>query len=231
MPCNLLKLTLVAALAGFSAACATTQDAPDDANLSTTADRHKIVVNQRAPRLDISVREGDAALTDSSLVRIAGFAKSFVRSGHGALVLSTPSGSANADEAAIVAQTVRMQLAANGVPFAVIAGSTYDADGAEDPPIVLSFTLFEAQAPECKPLWSQDLSDVSANMAWDSFGCSVQANLAGMIADPADLIEPREEEPRDAARRAVVLEAFRQGKQTHATRSNDERVSVSNAVQ
>ena len=89
---------------------------------------------------------------------------------------------------------------------------------------------FEAQAPECAPLWEQDLAHQSNNQPWASFGCATQANLAAMISDPADLLGPRQEDPRDAARRARVLEAYRQGQQTHANRSDDERVQVSNVA-
>jgi pilus assembly protein CpaD len=93
------------------------------------------------------------------------------------------------------------------------------------------FMRFAAQAPECAPLYTQDLAHNASNRPYQSFGCSAQANLAAMISDPRDLMEPRVEDPRDPARRAVVLEAYRKGQQTHAERSQDERVQVSKAVE
>ena len=36
---------------------------------------------------------------------------------------------------------------------------------------------------------------------------------------------------RDSERRDTVMDAYRAGEQTHAERSNDERVTISNAVQ
>ena len=95
---------------------------------------------------------------------------------------------------------------------------------------MLTFSRFDATAPTCEPLWSQDLAHSPDNQPWNSFGCAQQANLAAMVSDPADLLGPRAEDPRDAARRARVLEAYRQGQQTHAERSADERVQVSDAV-
>ena len=90
----------------------------------------------------------------------------------------------------------------------------------QDPPL----------ARRSAPLWSQDLAHSPDNQPWASFGCAQQANLAAMVSDPADLLGPRAEDPRDAARRARVLEAYRQGQQTHAERSGDERVQVSSAI-
>jgi pilus assembly protein CpaD len=96
---------------------------------------------------------------------------------------------------------------------------------------VLSFARFEAEAPECAPLWEQDLAHQSNNQPWASFGCATNANLAAMIEDPADLLRPRDMDPRDSNRRSTVMEAYREGAQTHAERTSDERVSISNAVQ
>ncbi len=52
-----------------------------------------------------------------------------------------------------------------------------------------------------------------------------------MIEDPADLMRPRAEDPRDSGRRGVVMDAYRAGETTHSERTNDERLQISNAVQ
>mgnify|MGYP000184439934 FL=1 len=52
-----------------------------------------------------------------------------------------------------------------------------------------------------------------------------------MVEDPADLDHPRDMAARDSGRRDTVMEAYRAGEQTHAERSSDERVTISNAVQ
>jgi pilus assembly protein CpaD len=51
-----------------------------------------------------------------------------------------------------------------------------------------------------------------------------------MVADPRDLLQPREETPRDSMRRAAVMGHYRAGEQSHAVRTPDERISVSDAV-
>lgn len=222
-----LSMTVALGALAFMGACA--HHAPIGAETPTSADGHKIDVQEAQQRLELSVAASDSTLSAEEIGGVESFARLYVRQGHGPLVLSTPAGGANAEAAALISNDVRMRLASAGVPFAAIASSTYDgAQGAA--PIVLNFTLFSAEGPECAPLYTQDLAHASDNQPWDSFGCSAQANLAAMISDPHDLLGPRAEDPRDAARRARVLEAYRQGQQTHADRSNDERVQVSNAV-
>lgn len=229
-----MKARLPYLLLGLSAlgACASVPPPPptDAAATPTVADYHRIVVSESAQRLEIAVAPGEVTLDAGTRAELRDFASGYLRFGHGALVMSTPVGGANSEAAALVAQEARVALTNAGVSFAAIAGSSYDGSH-ETAPLVLSFSRFEAQAPECAPLWEQDLAHQSNNQPWESFGCATQANLAAMIEDPRDLLRPRAEDPRDSQRRATVMEAYREGDQTHSDRSNDERIQISNAVQ
>jgi pilus assembly protein CpaD len=225
------KLPLLILSVSALAACASQHSKPQslaDA-VSSAADLHRINVEQSGERLDLSVADG--TLSRENRAKLADFASAYLRLGHGDMVMSTPSGNANADAAAHLAQQARMTLVDQGVPYEAVAGSTYDASSTPDAPLVLSFTRYEAHAPDCRPLWEQDLAHQSDNQPWDSFGCATQANVAAMVEDPHDLIAPRDEAPRDGNRRAVVMDHYRQGQPTGATRSDDERVSISHAIQ
>jgi pilus assembly protein CpaD len=123
-----------------------------------------------------------------------------------------------------------MSLMDAGVSYAAVAGSTYDASDNAAAPIIVTFARFEAEAPHCTPLYEQDLAHQSDNLPWDSFGCATQANLAAMVEDPADLMQPRADDARDSNRRATVMNHYRAGEVTHATRDNDERATVSNVA-
>ncbi len=220
-------------LAGLSAlgACATLRAEAPGVPTASAADRHAITVEQTAERLEIQVASGASALSAKSRADLSAFAGGYLRYGHGALIMSTPEGSANADAAARLANETRSSLIDAGVSYAAIAPSTYDGSGQGEAPIVVSFARFEARAPECAPLWEQDLAHQSDNQPWESFGCATLANLAALVEDPSDLLHPRAEDPRDSNRRATVFEAYRAGEHTHAERSADERVTISNAVQ
>jgi pilus assembly protein CpaD len=204
---------------------------PVEPPVATSADRHRIEVTQGAERLELSVAPGDVSLDGGERTQVRNFAGGYLRYGHGAMVLSAPSGGANAEAASVVAADARRALVDSGVSYAAVASSTYDASGAGDAPIILSFARYEAQAPDCAPLWEQDLAHQSNNQPWASFGCATQANLAALVEDPADLLRPRAEDPRDSGRRDTVMEAYREGEPTHASRSSDERITISNAVQ
>lgn len=219
---------LIASLGLALGACATPPDGPP---APTRADQHRIAVSQSGERLDIAAPAGALTLDAQTKTQVSDFASVYLRQGHGALILSAPSGGANADAASRLAHETRMALMESGVSSSAIAGSAYDAAGAADAPIVLSFTRYVAQAPDCAPIYAQDLAHQGDNQAYASFGCAMQANLAAMIEDPHDLIGPRAEEPRDSNRRATVMQAYRAGSQTHASRSGDERVAISDAVQ
>ncbi len=223
------RLPLILASLGALGACASVPT-PKGPPLASAADRHRIEVAQTSERVEIPVKADDTHLSPEARQDLDALAASYLRYGHGALVLSAPSGGANADAASVLAQQTRMSLVEAGVSYAAVAGSTYDASGESAAPIIVSFDRYEAQAPECAPLYEQDLAHQSDNQAWDSFGCATQANLAAMIDDPRDLLQPRAEDPRDSGRRDTVMQAYRAGQQTHATRSDEERVTISNAA-
>lgn len=227
-----MKPRLPMLLVGLSVlgACASVP-APQTPPTASAADRHRITVATAASRLEVPVAAGASALGAEGRARVHAFAASYLRYGHGALVLSTPNGSGNAASAEAVGADARRVLIEAGVSYAAVAGASYDASGDTDAPVVLSFTRYEAHAPECAPLWQQDLGHQSNNQAWESFGCATQANLAALVEDPADLLYPRGEDPRDSGRRTTVMNAYREGESTHADRSPDERITISNAVQ
>jgi len=218
---------------GLSAlsACASVPPPPPGPATPTAADLHRITVTQTAERIEVPVSPGDVALSPAAQAQLRAFAAGYLRYGHGALVLSTPSGAGNSDSASQVADDTRRALVEAGVSYAAVAGSTYDASGTGSAPIIVSFSRFEAQAPECAPLWEQDLAHQSNNQPWASFGCATMNNLAAMVEDPRDLLHGRDMDPRDSGRRDTVFDAYRAGEQTHAERTNDERIQISNAVQ
>lgn len=225
-----LETPLALILVLSAAACATPDMVAQNKSVATSADLHEITVTQSGQRLEIPVASGGAMSAESAAM-VQEFGAGYRAVGHGPLMVSTPSGGANSDAAARMAQATRMALVDSGVPFAAIAGATYDAGAAASAPVILTYNRFEAAAPTCAPVWSENLADATSNNSTALFGCAMKANLAAMISDPADLNGPRPTDPRDAARRDVVLDKYRNGEPSGATRSEDEKVVISNAVQ
>jgi pilus biogenesis lipoprotein CpaD len=106
------------------ASCASTPTA-EVANLATQADQHKIPVSEASQQLVLPVNSADVSLTRQTQIDLEAFARAYVRQGHSAVYISTPSGGANASAAARLAQEARMTLAAQGVPYYAIVGVTY----------------------------------------------------------------------------------------------------------
>lgn len=226
------RLPLLLIGASALSACATMgiAEAPPGPPRASAADAHEISVEQTAERLEVAVAAENDALSAAARQDISALAGNYLRYGHGPLIVSVPEGGTNAATAARAANLARTSLIESGVSYAAIATSGYDASGDADPPVILSFERYEAHAPECAPLWEQDLAHQSDNRPWDSFGCATQANLAALVEDPRDLLRPRTEDPRDSNRRSTVFQAYREGEPTHAERSSDERVTISNVA-
>lgn len=225
------RLPLLALSLSALGACASMPTAHDPTPVATAADRHRIEVQQTSSRMEIPVAAGETSLSPQARQELRSFASGYLRYGSGALVLSAPVGADNTNAALLLANEARLSLVDAGVSYAAVASSNYDAAGAASAPIIISFARYEAQAPACAPLYTQDLAHQSNNQPWASFGCATQANLAAMIEDPRDLLRARDEDPRDGGRRSTVFEAYRSGEPTHAERSSDERITISNAVQ
>jgi pilus assembly protein CpaD len=61
-----------------------------------------------------------------------------------------------------------------------------------------------------------------------NFGCSMQNNLAAMIGDPRDLVEPAAMTAPDAAIRVRGVKLFREGQVTSSETDGDVEQRVAN---
>jgi len=97
-------------------------------------------------------------------------------------------------------------------------------------PVIISYRRNAAIVHKCGD-WPESSAKTYTNRPSWSFGCATQNNLAAMIANPRDLIEPRRSTPADAQRRDTVFAKYRTGDVTTATRGASETGSVSNVAQ
>jgi pilus assembly protein CpaD len=106
-------------------------------------------------------------------------------------------------------------LAASGIPAQSVAVRGYRPAPAALASIKISYAKLTAEAGPCGR-WPRDIgisvdSDHNQNRQYWNFGCSTQRNLAAMVANPADLVQPRGEGAAYAERRSVVMEKYRKG--------------------
>ena len=60
-----------------------------------------------------------------------------------------------------------------------------------------------------------------------NFGCAYQRNMAAMIDNPSDLVQPRTETPGYWARRGEAFEKYRKGNSTATTYPEADKAKLS----
>jgi pilus assembly protein CpaD len=97
--------------------------------------------------------------------------------------------------------------------------------------IRLTYPRITAEAGPCG-LWPHDVgpSDFAAydsNKPYWNLGCATQRNLAAMVDNPADLVQPRGDTATYTARRTVVLDKYRKGESTATVYPNENKGKIS----
>jgi pilus assembly protein CpaD len=229
-------LRLFGVLAGLSVAlgaCNTsgevvTASVPDDYRL-----RHPITIQEAEGSVVIFVGHARGGLSASQRADVMGLAQTWVREGTGAIVADVPVDTPNAQAAAATFGEVKQLLAAAGVPTRGISSHYYHPD---DPrtlaTIRLSYARIAAVAGPCG-LWPEDLGPSIQNdhhfenKSYYNFGCAYQRNMAAMVANPSDLVQPRPETPAYTARRSEGFEKYRKGEPTATVYSDAEKAKLS----
>ncbi|WP_026616688.1 CpaD family pilus assembly protein [Ensifer aridi] len=204
------RVAVLAILAGLLAGCANkdklaTGSIPDDYRT-----RHPIVIAEGERTIDIPVASGDTRLTQGTRDVIRGFAAEYRNASSGVIQIMLPRGSVNSHAAQIVRKEIRRLLAATGVSPKKILETSYEAGAAGDAaPIRLSYVAITAQTAPCGE-WPEDVTlNTLENRNYYNFGCASQSNLAAQIANPTDLIGPRQMSPIDAEQRGEVIKTWR----------------------
>ena len=109
------------------------------------------------------------------------------------------------------------------VPVGAVEVVRHDAN---QPGIKLSFARYVAEGPKCGKFPS-NLAKDSANTEYENFGCAQQHNLAALIANPKDLVTPRDQvDWTDADRRDFIYRAWLGGRNTAGDTSNTNKAGT-----
>lgn len=183
----------------------TTGSLPDDYRT-----RHPIVIGESEKTIDIPIATGDQGLTRGQSEVIAGFAAEYKRTSKGIIRIIIPQGAVNSGAAAAAASDTRSLLVRMGVQKNHILQSSYPAaDYGQAAPIRLAYVAITAQAGPCGE-WPADIAlNTVENKNYYNFGCASQSNLAAQIANPNDLLGPRQMTPADVQQRATGIDRYR----------------------
>ncbi len=229
---NGLRLAAVCAFALALAGCKTTDDPTRVAGwtLVDGAQRHPILVSQEPTTYSVHVRRGANGLNPAQRAELLDFAGHYrtTDAGNSRLVIAAPSGGTNEVSAMYAVSEIRSLLTDQGFSEATISVEAYDAEGAREPPIRVSYLRYVAEPPQCGD-WSTNLAHEPTNLPYPNFACAGQHNFAAMVANPADLLGPRSETARSSERRDQVWSKYVKGQPTGAIHSADERVNKDNS--
>jgi pilus assembly protein CpaD len=211
------RAAIVGGCAMFVCACNTDQqvvagapDVPYDYR-----QRHPITMTETNHTLQIFVGTSRGELNAAQRAEVAQFAHSWHRVAAGGVAIELPAGATNERAAADSVHMIRSILTAASVPPTGIVVRTYPAPGPNIAPIRVSYPRIAGQAGPCG-LWPQDIGpsynrDHFENQPVWNHGCATQRNLAAMVDNPADLVQPRGETPAYTMRRTTVMEKYRAG--------------------
>ncbi|MDR3494266.1 MAG: CpaD family pilus assembly protein [Ancalomicrobiaceae bacterium] len=219
------RLTLLAAVAASAlalAGCANNFKTEPTVTGSLLNDgyrtRHPIVLTESAETLDVPVGSQSGVLTVRMAHTITLFAADSRRRGATRVTILMPSGSANQAAAYRMSAQIVTALASGGIPKTAISRVPYQVSAtAADAPIRIAYPRVKAMLTHPCGRWPDLVAtDKFDNQDDFEFGCSTQANIAAMAADPTDLVTPAGMDPADGTRRATVIGKYERGEQTKA---------------
>ena len=206
-------LAAVTALAGCNSTTATSDVdlTPYDYRL-----RHPILISDEPEVFKIPVGMKGPALSPEIETALFDYVTDYQANGTGGITIQPPTGSANEMAAAETGRAVHYALVNAGVARSRITVAPYFAgDYGKPAPLQISFLKVKATTPTCG-IWPETDPATGNNPQPHNFGCASQQNLAAMVANPADLIRPRELAPANGARRAKVITDYSQGADTQS---------------
>jgi pilus assembly protein CpaD len=207
---------------------ATTASVPDDYRL-----RHPIAIQETERSVVIFVGHARGGLSAMQRADVMGLAQIWLQEGTGAITADMPVGTPNAHAAADSLHEIQALLSAAGVPPRGIVVRNYHPDDPRQMATIrLNYPKISAVAGPCG-LWPEDLGpsikDKSylENKPYYNFGCSYQRNMAAMIDNPSDLVQPRPETPAYTMRRTEGFDKYRKGNTSATTYPEADKAKLS----
>jgi pilus assembly protein CpaD len=214
-------------------ACTHTDEAaqasiPDDYRL-----RHPIAIQEADRSVVIFVGHARGGLSAPQRADVMGLAQIWLQEATGAIVADVPVDTPNARAAADSMREIHALLSAAGVPPRGITVRHYHPDDLRTMATIrLSYPKISAVVGPCG-VWPEDLGPSIKNKGYYenkpyyNFGCAYQRNMAAMIDNPSDFVQPRPETPAYTQRRTEGFEKYRKGSPTTTIYPEAERAKLS----
>ena len=187
---------LVASLAAALGACKTTARDNTGSIPQDYRDRHPIAIKEGDRKLTLFVGAGRGGLTPMQRAEVLAFAQTWKREATGGIIIDRPVGTPNERAAQDNLET-----------------RPFDSGERRHPEPRHRHQSLHARR---RGLWPDDLGPSYDPKHFDNepffnLGCATQRNLAAMVENPADFVQPRGETPAYAAKRATGMDKWRKG--------------------
>ena len=196
--------------------------------------RHPIAIKEGPRTMQLFIGANRGGLTPEQRADVLAFARTWRREATGGMVIDLPSGTRNEFAAASAVQEVQAILAAAGVPPRSIEVRPFrPSDPGKLATVRLNYPTTLAEAGPCGQ-WPHDLGPTwdrehNENMEYFNLGCASQRNLAAMVDNKADLVQPRGEVPPYTGRRTTVLDKYHRGEPTETQLTDKDKGKISEA--
>ena len=201
---------LAALLAGCNQSRVADAEYPTDYRL-----RHPITLKEGDRTVEVFVGRNRGGLSPVQRADVLAFAQLWRREATSGIIIDVPQGAATAQAAADSMREIHSIFAASGVPRNAVYVRNYRPVDAALTSIKINYSKMTATAGPCGQ-WPNDLgpaqdSSYIENRPFWNLGCANQRNLASMVDNPADLVQPRGDGPAYNGRRTVVTDKYRKG--------------------
>ena len=209
-----LRLLAVGGLALMLAGCyekrVAEADYPTDYRL-----RHPITLKEGERTVEVFVGRNRGGLTPARRADVLSFAQLWRREATSGIIVDVPKGGPSDHAANDSMREIHSILAASGVPGNAVYVRGYRPPDAALASIKINYSKMVAEAGPCGQ-WPTNLgpgqdASYTENRPYWNLGCANQRNLAAMVDNPADLVQPRGETPAYSNRRSVALDKYRKG--------------------
>jgi pilus assembly protein CpaD len=194
-------------------------------------DRHPITLKERERTVEIFLGRNRGGLTPSQRADVLSFAQYWRREATSGIIVAVPHGGPTDHAAADSMREVYSIFAASGVPRNAVYVRTYKPSGSSLASIKIIYSKLAAEAGPCG-LWPHDLgvsfdATYVENRSYWNLGCASQHNLAAMVDNPADLVQPRGEAPAYSPRRSVAIDKYRKGENPSGVYDGYDKAKIS----
>jgi pilus assembly protein CpaD len=222
---------LLACVAVAIAGCKTTARDTTGSIPTDYRARHPIAIKEKDRTLTLFVGAGRGGLTPMQRAEVLAFAQTWKREATGGVTIDRPTGTPNERAAHDTTKQILSILAGAGIPNHGIGIKSYRPVDGQPATLRVRYPQMVAQAGPCG-LWPDDLGPSNDlkhfdNQPYYNLGCATQRNLASMVENPADLVQPRGESPAYTGKRSTGIDKWRKGESPATTYPDTNKGAIS----